>query len=251
MQAASVDNHPLITSLYEYRDKLKKSLMRKAADHPEYKELVKLIRSEKQRLRNELLVEIQEKYEREEPVRIIEQQLSGVKVSKELKVMSYFSKDTLPEQRLLIETIMLAPPGTTYEEEVRRRNNAINAVAAYCKVEEGETPKRGKLTSRPKRVVIKREEDTKSPEEIALENAMLSVYTEKRPTICFICLGNESAPFNKRVYSFSTPGDLSKHFRRKHLSACDPRPECKVCKIHLEHKMHLQRHALEIHGTVS
>jgi hypothetical protein len=71
---------------------------------------------------------------------------------------------------------MLAPPGTTYEEEVQRRNNAINAVAAYCKIEEGQTPRRGKSSNRSKKVVVKREEETKSPQEIALEEAMLSVY---------------------------------------------------------------------------
>jgi hypothetical protein len=165
--------------------------------------------------------------------------------------MSYFSEDTLPEQRLLIETIMLAPPGEMYKEEVRRRNDAINAVAAYCKIEEGATPKRGKPSNRSKRVVIKQEEETKSPQEIALEMAILSVYTEPRPKICFVCLGNENALFDKRIHSFSTPGDLSKHFKRKHLSNCEPRPQCKVCKMKLEHKMHLHRHALEIHGTVS
>ena len=250
-QALSVNDDPLIQSLLEHRSRLKQRFGAKATDHPEYKELNNRIRSERQRLRNTLLAEIQDRYEREEPVRVIEQQLSGMKISKEPKVMSYFSKDTLPEQRRLIETIMLTPPGATLEEEVRRRNNAINAVTAYCKIEEGETPKRGIPSGRTKNIVIKQEEDTKSPQERALEAAMLSVYTEKRPKICFLCLGNEGAPFDKRIHSFSTPGDLSRHFRRKHLSKCEERPECKICKMHLDHKMHLQRHALEIHGTVS
>jgi hypothetical protein len=96
-QVASVNTHNVIKYLYEHRDKLKERLNGKATIHPEYKDLMSLIRSEKQRLRSELLTDIQEKYEREEPVRIIEQQLSGVKITKEVKVMSYFSEDTLPE----------------------------------------------------------------------------------------------------------------------------------------------------------
>ena len=55
-------------------------------------------------------------------------------------------------------------------------------------------------------------------EEQALSAAMLSVFTEKRPTICFICLGRQNLPFNKRIYAFASPGDLTKHFKRKHLS---------------------------------
>lgn len=86
-----------------------------------------------------------------------------------------------------------------------------------------------------------------------LNMAMLSVYKEKRPKICFLCLGNENLPIDKRVYSFRTSGDLSKHFRRKHLSnlGVNQRIECKLCSVSLEHKMHLQNHALSIHRTVS
>jgi hypothetical protein len=50
--------------------------------------------------------------------------------------------------------MILTPPSLTYEEEVRRWNNTIDAVAAYCKVEEGKTPKRGR-PRRPKMVAIK------------------------------------------------------------------------------------------------
>ena len=50
-----------------------------------YPELNKRIISERARLRAALLVEIQEKYKIEAPLRAIEQQLAGVKVSKEPK----------------------------------------------------------------------------------------------------------------------------------------------------------------------
>jgi hypothetical protein len=73
--------------------------------------LVRRIANEKERLIAALLIEIQERYEREGPVRVIERQLVGLKVSKEPKIVSYFSEDMLPAQRRLIETMMLAPPG--------------------------------------------------------------------------------------------------------------------------------------------
>jgi hypothetical protein len=61
------------------------------------KKLDKTITRERQCLRAALLAEIQERYEREEPVRVIEQQLAGVKIEKKPKILSYFSDDTYPE----------------------------------------------------------------------------------------------------------------------------------------------------------
>ena len=71
--------------------------------------------------------------------------------------------------------------------------------------------------------------------------------------ICFMCLGNEGAPFNTRVYNHSRPGDLSNHFKRKHLANIVEGLAlgCGLCRMSLEHKMHSQNHAARIHGTVS
>jgi len=155
----------------------------------------------------------------------------------------------------LIETMILAPPGETLEAERKRRNDAINAVSAYCKIQEGDMCGGQKRSGgRRKRVVIK--EESPSPEDKALKAAMLSIYVndpKERPTVCFMCLGNEVAPFSVRVYAFSSPSDLTKHFKKKHLRRVDEgeAPECRICSIPLDHKMHLQNHALRIHGTVS
>jgi hypothetical protein len=92
-----------------------------------------------------------------------------------------------------------------------------------------------------------------SPQDRALEAAMLSVFKEKRPTICFLYLGNDTTLFSDCIHSFNKLSDLSKHFRRKHLSIAKKGGpvECKVCIMPLDSVMHLQRHAIEIHGTVS
>jgi hypothetical protein len=257
-QSLSVNNDPYIRSLLERREKLKHKLHTKgrATDDSKYIKLSQQIHNEKQRLRDALLIHIQDTYDKEEPGRVIERQLSGVTISKDSKPVSYFSEDTLPEQRRLVELVILAPPGRTYKEEVQRRNNAINAVTAYCKIEEGQTGRGQRCsTGRAKGVVIKKEKDTQ-PAVIdslakALDAAMLSVFTEERPRICFLCLGNERLPLSDRVYTFGTSGDLTKHFKRKHLSVKDEEYSCGVCKISLDHQMHLRRHAVEIHGTVS
>ena len=49
---------------------------------------------------------------------MIKEQLSGLKISKKPKVFSYFTEDTLPEQRRLIKTIILTLLGETLKMEI-------------------------------------------------------------------------------------------------------------------------------------
>jgi uncharacterized protein Smg (DUF494 family) len=92
-----------------------------------------------------------------------------------------------------------------------------------------------------------------SPEDKDLEAAMLLVYTEKRPKTGYLCLGNDALPLEARIYSFNKAGDLTKHFKRKHLFNIKEKEQikCEIRKMILDHKMHLQRHAFDIHSTVS
>ncbi len=187
----------------------------------------------------------------------IERQLSGLKFSEGIKIALEYSNDKLPEQKCLIRGIMMLPE-MSLKDELRRRNAAINAVVNYCKIEEGGAYRPKYYERHPKRSLdcgeVKTEEDTrilKAAEE--LKRARASVYEEKRPRICFICLGNERLPTNKRVKELYAPGGLTKHFQRKHLSNLQSNIEieCNVCGLFLEHKKHLQNHAVSIHGTVS
>jgi hypothetical protein len=82
---------------------------------------------------------------------------------------------------------------------------------------------------------------------------MLLVFIEKKTTTYFLYLGEQSLPFEKRTYKFTSLGDLTKHFKQKHLAYIKEgdRLKYKVCRIGLQHKQYLQNHAESIHGTVS
>jgi len=181
--------------------------------------------------------------------RDIQQQLSGARLENKVKAELEHCLERTPEHIQLIESL-LTLPGSTLEEEYRRRSTAINAIAAYCKVEEGVTRRvqRGASVAKPTQSAL-----TANPLHAALEAAKVSVYKEKRPTICFMCLGNEKSPIEKRIYSFHTLGDLSKHFKQRHLAKIKGGEGvgCNLCHVRLDNKMHLQRHAYDIHGTVS
>jgi len=258
-QSSSVNKQPRICRLLKQRETWKRRFKGAATKRPEYKLLTCEIAGERLRRRTALLNEVKSKWDLENPVSEVELQLAGLKFDQEVKTDLASVDDMPPIQKRLVETIMTLP-GKTLKEEFRRRNAAINAVAAYCKFQEGgdaARPRgRGRTAMRKARPTPAKEICPElmaaAAEKQTLSAAMLSVFKEKRPTICFLCLGEENLPFEKRVYSFARPGDLTKHFKRKHLANHKgDRIECKVCQMSLQHKMHLQNHAERIHGTVS
>jgi hypothetical protein len=254
-ETSSIDKDPDICQLLARRSMLKDHYKGMATKKTSYKVLGREIINARQRKRAALLKERQAKWDIEHPVQEIEMQLSGLKFTEEVKSTLELTDKMPPPQKCLVERI-LTLPGTTLKEEFARRNAAIDAVAAYCRFEEGGSPRGRKLTRKasslaspevdPQVVAVKAEEQ-------ALKAAMLLVFKEKRPLVCFVCLGRDSLEFEKRVYRFASPGDLTKHFKRKHLSKIreGDKPRCEVCPMQLTHKMHYQRHAFLIHGTVS
>jgi hypothetical protein len=71
------------------------------------------------------------------------------------------------------------------------------------------------------------------------------VFKEKRLKVCFLCLGNKGLLLAQRIHLFSALGNLSKHFRHKHLKYIKSRKSlsCNLYKVSLLDKMQLQRHA--------
>jgi hypothetical protein len=245
-QSVSVIDHPKVRSLLDKRERLKHKL-RNATKHPKYKDLTRQINQEKQRQRNMLLQDVKERWEYEQPVRDVERQLAGYTVEGDPEA----SDDTmLPAQKELADSV-LSQPGTTIEEELSRRNRAILAVTLYCSLEEGGMKAtRTKQSSTNSSPAAKKRSEYRSE---VLEAAKVSVYKEERPKVCFICLGNEQLPTDVRTHPFHTSGDLSKHVKRKHLQHIKEGDllNCELCQVPLESKAHFQRHALDIHGTVS
>ena len=257
-ESLSVNQDPAVRRLVAEREKWKRRFQGTATQQPGYQIIGRAIFNTRQRLRAALLKHVQERWDLEHLVDEIERQLSGLKLSQDVKTTLDQNDEMPPLQKRLAEAVMTLP-GTTIEEEFRRRNGGIDAVAAYCHFQEG-----GAAALPRKRSSTRRASPTPSKEanpqlaaaeaeKQALSDAMLLVFTEKRTTTCFLCLGEQSLPFEKRTYKFASPGDLTKHFKRKHLAHIKEgdRLKCKVCRMGLQHKQHLQNHAETIHGTVS
>ena len=257
-QSQSVDENRQVRQLLALRAKWNHRYKGATTKHPEYRRLSSEIVNLRQRLRAALLKQLRDKWDTEHPVNDVELQLAGFKFCDDPGTSVHIVDEMPPMQKRLAETVMTLP-GTTVVEEFRRRNAAIDAVAAYCHFQEGGAVAmpRGRPFTQKASPKPAKESDPQlaaaEAEKQALKDAMLLVFTEKRTTTCFLCLGEQSLPFEKRTYKFASPGDLTKHFKRKHLAHIKEgdRLQCKVCRMGLEHKQHLQNHAESIHGTVS
>ena len=261
-QALSVNDDPEVRNLVEHRARLKDQLESLATRNEEYCLLGREITKARQRKRHALLPAIQQRWDKEQAVADIEFQLAGGKFQPGLNKVVDATKGRSLEHKRLIQTVMTLPVANL-DEERSRRDAAIAAVMAYCEVEEG-GPRRDPYSRHHEGPALPNSPVEEKPnaaftdtqghgEQQQLEEAMLSVFQEKRPTICFLCLGKKKLALDKRVYRFGTAGDLSKHFRRRHLENIrdDDAIECRICNMPLDDKMHLQSHALRIHGTVS
>jgi hypothetical protein len=65
-------------------------------------------------------------------------------------------------------------------------------------------------------------------EKQALSDAMLLVFTEKRTTTCFLCLGEQSLPFEKRTYKFASLEDFDEALQAE---ASGPRQRWRSARV--------------------
>jgi hypothetical protein len=249
-QAASINTHPLV-------GRLTKGLRTFRRGSQEYKEGYRVLRNAKHRLRRDLKQKIRDEWTANQAVEDIERQLQGLGFA-EPAAADKSCPPQRPAQKRLMEALT-APLVNTLEAQYWRRDNAIDAVVAYCVVEEGcAVPQRYAVSTGP----TDRSRNPDPPAESPVYVALMSVFVrdeKERPRKCFLCVGKaltlspDDHQIGDLIREFYTSGDLSKHFRRKHLSNLqdDDSSHCQACDMTLDHKMHLQNHARRIHGTVS
>ncbi|CAG8036080.1 unnamed protein product [Penicillium olsonii] len=267
-QASSVNVWPEISVLIQRRDALRQQLGRPLSQHrvsPKYESYQKLnqeLNSARERARNTLLSQIQQKYDQEQPMLEVQRQLSETKLAKSVTTKLRHTEGLPEPQKRLIERI-LTLPSPTLDQEMCRRTEAIDAVATYCQFEEGITcrlPQNKRVESyvaesgyvddqKPESETTEVQTKSASP----LENAIRSVTKDNRPLFCFICVGQQNLALKKRVQLFSSHGDVSKHIKRKHLQNLSSSTviACNVCDKKFAEVMHFQRHANDSHSTVT
>ena len=246
-QTASVNDLPYILKLRERVNNLSKAPVG-SRKYDRLQKATKRLFNEKQRKRRELLKEIKERYKSEQPVKDSERQLSGMVVDEDTRD-ALVQADMSPEQLDLIDAI-LTLPGKSLEQELQRRITAIKAVTLYCGVEEGALSRY--VRRGPPGTVVHPPVQAAEPD-VALRQAISSIKTDKRPKVCFVCIGIPHLTMRERVAEYATPGSLSRHFVRKHVSKLENGQfvDCMDCDVRLKTRKDLLIHAETFHGTIS
>jgi hypothetical protein len=204
----------------------------------------------------------------------IQHQLSRDKLAEIKKPLKYSEVVPAPQKRLIESLLTLSRP--TLKEEMGRRTEAINAVAAYSLFEEGKTCRlqRDKCSSKDLIAIqpihrdtsIEGTDATKSVSSVddqlvaAIQSVIKPISKDrsskakaKRLLFCFICLGQPELDIVKQTYKFASHGDVTKYIKWKHLQHISILSDIQynICNEQFACKMHLQRHAIDIHLTVT
>ncbi len=191
-----------------------------------------------------LLKEVKARYKREQPVIDIQRQLKGLPLIPEKTVRV---EDYIFTERVWAVDALFTFATSSSEEECKRWAEAINALAALCRLQEGKCPRRLK----PSASAIKLKWDLTPPSVLDPPHLSDSILIECEPTQCIFCLGCEALPTETCLRSFHSRGDLKKHVHCKHLRhhlegqliIC---PHSK-CYMDLTDTNHLQNHAVQVH----
>ncbi|OJD15250.1 hypothetical protein AJ78_04472 [Emergomyces pasteurianus Ep9510] len=240
-ESSSVNQQSYIKKLIKKHDHLSKRLRRLVARHKDtvkyelYTRVSRELAGARQRARDKLLLEKQEKFDFEEPC---------ARSSDSYRA----SRSQERSKNLLIPMQQFHRlPRETLQDEMLRRTEAIDAVVDYCRFEKEETcrlphDKRPDLKVFQKVKIEIHVPPPPPPSSSERNIALKAVMKDHRPLYCFICL-------NK----FSTHGGVFKNIRRKHLQHIKPDDTIsfRQCDITLDHKMHLQSHVFSVHQTVT
>ena len=266
-QSASVNSDPRVQELVLRRDKLRTGSRRSAEARRKYKLAVRDVNNEKARLRKALKDKIREEFDAKQAVIDIERQLAGIGFDD--TDTNPPTHDPLPAHQRLLEAVCAPMDCKTLEELYQRRDAAIDAVAAYCAVEEDWSSVRcaKKASKLSVNVAPTAASGQEPPEGSLLHEALISVFKDggDKSYRCFLCVGKalllreaghlqeDDRAFKHLTHEFHSPGDVTKHFRRRHLRNLRAGQviSCTACSMPLDHKEHLQNHARRIHGTVA
>ncbi|CZS92472.1 uncharacterized protein RAG0_03051 [Rhynchosporium agropyri] len=246
-QTASINDLPYILKLRERVNNLYKVPIGSRKDDRLQKATKRLF-NEKQRERRALLKDIKERYKSEQPMKDSERQLSGMVVDEDTRD-ALVRADMSPEQLSLVDAV-LTLPGNSPGKELQRRITAINAITLYWGIEEGAPSRHARRG--PLGTVVSPPLPAVEPD-VALRQAISYIKSDKRPKVCFVCIGSPHLTMRERVAEYATSGSLSRHFMRMHVSKLQDGQfvDCMDCGVRLKTRKDLLIHAERSHGTVS
>ena len=195
-QQAEVDRHPVVRllrrrlkSLLQTFQDQKRSIasMKGTLLYNHYRQAYQAHRNSRRRHEKALLMEVKERYKKEQPVIDIQRQLKGLPVAEQEALQA--AEYVFVERVHAIDALFTFATSST-EEECQRRVTAIDALIALCKRQESQGFRRRRAD-----IQAKVEQTSVSP----LPSLSETLPVECKATQCIFCLGNEDLSADDRL----------------------------------------------------
>ncbi|KAI0971910.1 C2H2 finger domain protein [Xylaria arbuscula] len=242
-QSQSINEMPKIVRLAEKLRGLRRRTL-------EYGAARRALDAAKNKASKDLLATIRQEWTEKQGVEDINRQIRGEGFA---PVENRITRPMSSQQRWLVEAIT-ASLICDLPTQRHRRTEVIRAIVSYCSVEEAFATGVVKSAPPPPPPV-----EVQEPDPIQSLRQSVIVKSENEKLLrCFVCVGKalltlslDDSKMNNYCRHFYSTTDLTRHFRRTHLSKLEPndKTECPICyRFALINKKHLQRHAQDVHG---
>lgn len=245
-QSAALNKHPAII-------RMSKEMQGLPTRSEEHRQLRLKIKAKKSQLFKNAKKDLRTQWTEEQAVDDIDRQLlgKGLPVSKTQE-----TRPLHPAQQRVVDALTAPLLGTDLEAQYARRTAAINAIVAYCGVDE---PLRTKVLDArvPQPPPELQQEAHAIPPSTQLRRSVFVRQRGERLKRCFICVGKalRLAPDDPGVRllcrTYYDAAGVTRHFRSVHLKTLgeDEKVVCPVCpRAKLNGKMQLRHHAESVHG---
>lgn len=251
-QAASIHENPKMVQMKQKIQKLPHRSRERA-------ELTRERNALRYVLRRALKKEIRRQWTLDQAVQDIDYQLQHGGLPLDQQILN--SHPMTPAQQRLTDALTAPLAGIDITAQFQRRAEAIDAIMAYCAVEE---PLRSKVLDErvpPPPPELQRAESAGGQGLLVSDELKRSVMVQtpgERLRRCFICVSKALTlpPNNPNIKAlcrtYYNAGGVTRHFRSAHLSRLgeDERLVCPLCDpaVRLKNKERLQYHADTVHG---
>ena len=152
----------------------------------------------------------------------------------------------LPERAAVVRLTCTPTDSLTEQGKLTRRIKAIEARAALCHRQESRRRRR-----RPRYHIKQEEPDASSGDSTEERKDRFPLVC--KPTQCIFCLGNESKPYQERLYEYAKPNKMMNEVE-KHLTKYAPEdqilcphPQCRAAGLVLPSVMSFKNHTATVH----
>lgn len=232
------------------------SLPKGSPDRPEVERRRKNLMAS---LRRKAIEWAREDWKASQAVEDIERQLEGHGFAPQVARDVARASRPLVGAQLRMLTALEAPPPRTFDVAAlnQRRGAAIEALMAYCVVEEALSMSNKMMEARPAPEIAKLPQKETDPLRLAQMIRASAFGRVGKVHRCFVCVAKaltlypDDPNVDVLLRWVERHDSLTRHFVLVHLRniATDATGQCPLCPdVHLNDKMHLQQHAEVVHG---